>query len=57
MLIIYRRDTSESEWMRILALLNVGSDLYSNMTQQDLEDSCTAKIVCEAFESSEIFGT
>merc|ERR1719244_2497501 len=52
----YRRDTSDSEWIRILTLLDVGSDLYSNMNQQNMVDSCPAKILCQALESSDIFG-
>jgi len=52
----YRRDTSDTEWIRILTLLDVGSDLYNNMSHQNMEDSCPAKILCQALESSDIFG-
>ena len=52
----YRRDSDDTEWIRILTLLDVGSDLYTNMTQKSLEDSCPAKIMCQALESSDIFG-
>eukprot|EP00091_Calanus_sinicus_P012474 TRINITY_DN28096_c0_g1_i1.p1 TRINITY_DN28096_c0_g1~~TRINITY_DN28096_c0_g1_i1.p1 ORF type:complete len:172 (+),score=43.69 TRINITY_DN28096_c0_g1_i1:94-609(+) len=52
----YRRDSDDTEWIRILTLLDVGSDLYTNMTQKNLEESCPAKIMCQAFGSSDIFG-
>jgi len=52
----YRRETEDADWMKILTLLDVGSDLYTNMSSKNLEDSCPAKIICQAFETSEIFG-
>jgi len=52
----FRRDSEDTEWIRILTLLDVGSDLYTNMTQKNLENSCPAKILCQALESSDIFG-
>jgi len=52
----YRRDTQDTEWIRILTLLDVGSDLYNNMTQKNMENDCPSKILCQAFESSDIFG-
>jgi len=52
----YRRDSDDTEWIRILTLLDVGSDLYTNMSQKNMEASCPAKIMCQAFESRDIFG-
>jgi len=52
----YRRDSEDTEWIRILTLLDVGSDLYNTMSQKNMEDNCPAKILCQAFESPDIFG-
>ena len=54
--IYFRRDSEDTEWIRILTLLDVGSDLYNTMSQKNMEDNCPAKILCQAFESPDIFG-
>jgi len=52
----FRRDTKDTEWIRILTLLDVGTEMYDNMSQENMDNKCPAKIICQAFESREIFG-
>ena len=52
----FRRDTKDTEWIRILTLLDVGTEMYDTMTREDMDNKCPAKIICQAFESREIFG-
>ena len=70
---IFRRDTKDTEWIRILTLLDVGTkvkisnengqknilfspQMYNDMTPENMDKRCPAKIICQAFESREIIG-
>jgi len=52
----FRRDTKDTEWIRILTLLDVGTKMYNDMTPENMDKRCPAKIICQAFESREIIG-
>jgi len=52
----FRRDTRDTEWIRILTLLDVGSQMYSDMTPANQDKKCPSKIICQAFESRDILG-
>ena len=52
----FRRDTKDTEWIRILTLLDVGSQMYNDMSPENIHKKCPAKIICQAFESREILG-
>merc|ERR1712179_500789 len=52
----FRRDAKDTEWIRILTLLDVGTKMYNDMTPENMDKKCPAKIICQAFESREIFG-
>lgn len=51
---------SEDDWMRVLTLLNVGSQLYNDMARDHSNNArrknCSSKLICQAFESPDILG-
>jgi len=52
----FKRETADLEWIRILSLLEVSSQLYTNMSDDNMSAKCPQKFLCQAFESPDIFG-
>lgn len=50
------RDTSDSEWIRVLTLLDVAANIYTEMSKDQVSEGCPTKLICEFFEQPDIFG-
>lgn len=50
------RDTSDSDWIRVLTLLDVATKIYTNMSSDQMKEGCPTKLVCEFFEQPDVFG-
>merc|ERR1711992_336189 len=52
----FRRDAEDTEWIRILTLLGLSADLYNDLTQENINNNCPSKLICQAFESRDFLG-
>ena len=52
----FRRDAEDSDWIRILTLLGLSADLYNDLTQENINNNCPSKLICQAFESRDFLG-
>jgi len=52
----FRRDAEDSDWIRILTMLGVSAELYNDLNQENINNNCPSKLICQAFESRDILG-
>merc|ERR1712113_860634 len=52
----FRRDAEDSAWIRILTMLGLSAELYNDLTQENINNNCPSKLICQAFESRDILG-
>jgi len=52
----FRRDAEDSDWIRILTLLGLSAELYNDLTQENINNNCPSKLVCQALESRDLLG-
>ena len=52
----FRRDAEDSAWIRILTMLGLSAELYNDLTQENINNNCPSKLICQAFESRDFLG-
>merc|ERR1712241_1001571 len=52
----FRRDAEDSDWIRILTMLGLSAELYNDLTQENINNNCPSKLICQAFESRDFLG-
>merc|ERR1712018_472881 len=52
----FRRDAEDSAWIRILTMLGLSAELYNDLTQENINNNCPSKLICQAFESGDFLG-
>ena len=52
----FRRDVEDSDWIRILTMLGLSAELYNDLTQENINNNCPSKLICQAFESRDFLG-
>ena len=53
----FRRDAEDSDWIRILTMLGLSAELYNDLNQENINNNCPSKLICQAFESRDILGS